>query len=143
MWTILLHLKWPRSLGDCDPFCNQHVAGFSGRGKRSAFARAGDSFMPRFLQAALLGAALIAPLAVAPPSLRAEDDHDRRARNYHDEKHNDDHEWNSHEDRAYRMWAKENHRKYQDFAKLRRDDQESYWGWRHEHSDAALHIDIR
>ena len=94
--------------------------------------------MPRFLHAALLGAALITPLTFAPSSLKAED----RPRNYHDAKHNDDHEWNSHEDRAYRMWAKENHRKYKDFAKLRAEDQESYWGWRHEHSDAVLKIDI-
>ncbi len=99
--------------------------------------------MPRFMQAALLGAALIAPLALAPTSLKADDDRDRKARTYHDAKHNDDHEWNDHEDRAYRMWAKENHRKYVDFAKLRAEDQESYWAWRHEHSDAVLHIDIR
>ena len=98
--------------------------------------------MHRFLNAALLGAALITPLAIAPTALRA-DDRDRKERSYHDAKHNDEHVWNSHEDKAYRMWAKENHRKYQDFAKLRAEDQESYWGWRHDHSDAVLHIDIR
>jgi hypothetical protein len=95
--------------------------------------------MPRFLHAALLGAALITPLTFAPSSLQADD----KPRSYHDAKHNDDHEWNSHEDRAYRMWAKENHRKYKDFAKLRAEDQESYWAWRHEHSDAVLNINIR
>ena len=41
------------------------------------------------------------------------------------------------------MWAKENHRKYQTFSKLRENDQQSYWGWRHEHSDALLKINIR
>jgi len=95
--------------------------------------------MSRFLNAVLLGAALIIPVAVAPIALRAEDP---KARTYHDKQHNDDHEWNSHEDQAYRMYAKQNHRKYGDFAKLNDNDQQAYWGWRHEHSDAVLKIDI-
>jgi len=93
--------------------------------------------MPRFWNAALLGAALISQLAVAPVVLRAADD-----RTYHDAQHNDDHRWDAHEDRAYRVWVKENHRKYSDFAKLRAEDQQAYWVWRHEHSDAVLKIDI-
>jgi hypothetical protein len=92
---------------------------------------------PRFWHAALLGAALIVPMSVAPTALRADD------RKYHDAKHNDDHTWNDHEDKAYRMWAKENHRKYRDFGKLKAEDQESYWAWRHDHSDALLKIDIK
>jgi len=104
--------------------------------------------MFRFLNAALLGAALIvAPIAMAPTALRAEDQKNnkdqKKARTYHDKQHNDDHEWNSHEDQAYRMWAKENHRKYSDFSKLKENDQQAYWGWRHEHSDALLNITIR
>src|ERR1700690_3985033 len=47
--------------------------------------------MPRFCSAALLGAALLAPLAMAPMVLRAEDN--KTASSYHDKKHNDDHEW--------------------------------------------------
>jgi hypothetical protein len=91
--------------------------------------------MTRYLTAALLGAALIAPISVSP--LRADD------RTYHDREHNDDHHWDSHEDRAYRMWVKEQHRKYRDFNRLKEDDQRAYWAWRHEHSDAVLKIDIR
>jgi hypothetical protein len=93
--------------------------------------------MHRLLNAALLGAALLAPIALTPTALRADD------RKYHDEKFNDDHQWNDHETRAYRIWVKENHRKYTDFAKLRAEDQQAYWAWRHEHSDAVLKIDIR
>jgi hypothetical protein len=96
--------------------------------------------MPRFLNAALLGAALLVPMAMAPTALRAED---KPARTYHDKQHNDDHEWNSHEDQAYRLYAKENHRKYRDFARINENDQQAYWGWRHEHSDALLNITIR
>jgi hypothetical protein len=41
------------------------------------------------------------------------------------------------------MWAKENHRKYQSFDKLKEEEQKSYWAWRHDHSDAVLKIDVR
>ena len=96
--------------------------------------------MPRFLNTTILCAALIIPVALAPSALRA-DDH-KSARTYHDKQHNDDHEWNSHEDKAYHMWAKESHRKPSDFSKLRDNDQQAYWGWRHDHSDTLLKIDI-
>ena len=95
--------------------------------------------MPGFLNAALLGAALIVPIAIAPGTLLADD---RNARSYHDKQHNDDHQWNGQEDRAYRMWGKENHRRYQDFSRLKENDRQNYWGWRHEHSDALLKIEI-
>jgi hypothetical protein len=96
--------------------------------------------MSFFWNTALLSAALIVPIAVAPTALRA-DDH--KTRTYHDAKNNDDHQWNSHEDQAYRAYTKENHRKYGDFSKLNANDQQAYWGWRHEHSDALLKIEIR
>ena len=88
------------------------------------------------IRTALLSTALIIPVAV-PVAMRAAE-----PPRYHDNQHNDDHQWNSHEDRAYRMWAKENHRKYVAFDKLRAEDQQSYWGWRHEHSDIQLKINI-
>jgi hypothetical protein len=90
----------------------------------------------RFCHVALLSAALLVPVAVAPTALRADD------KIYHDKERNEDHKWSDHEDKAYRMWAKENHRKYKDFAKLKEEDQQSYWAWRHDHSDALLKIDI-
>jgi hypothetical protein len=97
--------------------------------------------MSRFLNAALLSAALITALAMPPTVLRAEDQ--KSARSYHDKQHNDDHQWNNHEDQAYKMYAKENHRKATSFAKLKENDQQAYWGWRHDHSDALLKIEIR
>lgn len=90
--------------------------------------------MNRWVTRVLLGAALTAPLTVMP--VHADD------RVYHDRDRHDDHHWDNREDRAYRIWLKENHRKYRDFAKLREEDQQAYWGWRHEHSDALLKIDI-
>ena len=94
--------------------------------------------LPRFCNAAVLGAALILPVALAPTAVLAQ-----TPRSYHDKEHNDDHQWNSHEDRAYKMYAKENHRKYSNFSKLKENDQQAYWGWRHDHSDAILKINIR
>jgi len=81
--------------------------------------------------------ALLIPVA-APVALMADD----QGRTYHDKDHNDDHQWNKNEDRAYRMWAKENHRKYVQFNKIPEADQQSYWGWRHNHTDAQLNINI-
>jgi hypothetical protein len=92
---------------------------------------------PRVLNTTFLGALLLVPLTTLPTALRA-DEH-----KYHDAAHNDDHVWNDHEDRAYRMWLKETHHKHRDFDKLREEDRQAYWAWRHEHSDAVLKIDIR
>ncbi len=96
--------------------------------------------MPRLRNAALLGAALIASIAMPTTALRAADA--KVGVTFHDKGHNDDHQWNNNEDRAYGMWVKENHRKSTKFVKLNENDQQAYWGWRHEHSDALLKINI-
>ena len=95
---------------------------------------------PRLCQIFALGAVLMVPVTIAPPVLRAQEHKDH---SYHDKQHNDEHAWNSHEDRAYRMWEKESHHKHRDFSKLRENDQQAYWSWRHEHSDSALKLDRR
>ena len=96
--------------------------------------------MSRFINVALLSAALMAPIAMAPMALQAQN---QSARTYHDKQHNDDHAWNGQEDKAYRIYAKQNHRKYSEFSKLKDEDQQTYWNWRHEHSDALLKIEIK
>jgi hypothetical protein len=96
--------------------------------------------MPRFWNTAFLSAALIGSIALAPAAPLA-DDH-KPDRSYHDKERKDDHQWNDREDQAYRMWAKEKHRKYSDFSKLKERDKQTYWGWRHDHSDALLKIEI-
>jgi hypothetical protein len=104
------------------------------------------TIMPRFCNAALLGAALIVSLATMSPALRAQDQRTTTTttvRTYHDTQHNDDHEWNSREDRAYRAYTTEGHRKTVEFSRLPPTEQQKYWGWRHEHSDAQLKIDVR
>ena len=97
--------------------------------------------MSRFWSAALLSAALMVPITMAPRTLRAEDQ--KAARIYHDKQHNDDHAWNGQEDKAYRIYETQNHRKHSEFSTLKEDDQQNYWNWRHEHSDALLKIEIK
>src|ERR1700687_2039576 len=97
--------------------------------------------MSRFLNAALLGAALIIPAAIAPTALLAQDH--KVALSYHDKQHNDDHQWNRNEDQAYRVYARQSHQKQRNFSRLNENDQQNYWGWRHEHPDAQLKINIR
>jgi len=99
--------------------------------------------MIRLLPTALLTACLIAP--VATTVLRADDhDHDRdHDRVYQDRDRHDEHHWDNREDRAYRIWVRNQHRKYREFNRLNENDQAAYWRWRHEHNDSLLHIDIR
>ena len=97
--------------------------------------------MSRFWNAALLCAALVVPIAIAPAALFA-DDHEI-SRKYHDKKYKVEREWNGREDQAYRMYGKERHRSYVEFSKLHDNDQQAYWHWRHNHSDALLKIEIR
>ena len=97
--------------------------------------------MSHFCSTALLSAALMCPIALAPKVLRAEDQ--KAARSYRDRQHNDDHAWNGQEDKAYRIYAKQNHRKANQFSKLKDEEQQNYWNWRHEHSDSLLKIEIR
>jgi hypothetical protein len=106
--------------------------------------------LTRFYGIGLLSATLMAPVAILPVMALAQDDHRNEQRKeadnnrrYQDAKHHDEHAWNDHEDQAYRMWVQERHRKYGDFDRLNARDQQSYWDWRHSHSDAQLKIEIR
>jgi hypothetical protein len=97
--------------------------------------------MLRLLTVAAFSTALVGTLMLTPSILRA--DHDDHDRVYQDRDHHDEHHWDKHEDRAYRIWVKDQHRHYENFDRLRAEDQAAYWNWRHEHSDTVLHIDIR
>ncbi|MGA7409378.1 MAG: hypothetical protein WBW33_02770 [Bryobacteraceae bacterium] len=95
--------------------------------------------MPRFLNAALLGVALLASTAIAPAMLLAE----TASVTYHDKSHNDDHEWNGQEQKAYGAYQKQFHHKANDFSKQSPKNQQAYWNWRHQHSDAVLNIEVK
>lgn len=95
--------------------------------------------MLRLASAAFLTAALITPVAVTPALFAAE----VTVRTYHDSARNEDHKWDKNEDRAYRMYVKENHHRYRSFDRLKENDRTAYWNWRHDHPDASLHINIK
>jgi hypothetical protein len=77
----------------------------------------------------VLGAALLAPAAMG------EEHHDRR---YYDHQHHDYHVYNKQEDRAYRVYLGEQHRDYRDFHRMKRNQQQQYFRWRHDHPDHVL-----
>jgi len=53
----------------------------------------------------------------------------------YDEYHSDYHNWDRHEDVAYRSYWGERHEPYRDYNKLNKDEQKDYWNWRHNHPD--------
>ena len=72
-------------------------------------------------------------VALLAPRLVRADDHDRRhVVTYYDSEASDRHEWNEHEQRAYRHWLEhERHARYRDWKHANKADQRAYWQWRH------------
>lgn len=62
---------------------------------------------------------------------------------YYDRDHKDWHNWDDHEDRAYRAWGSQVNRPYVEWNRLPARDQRNYWRWRHEHNDASLNVVVR
>ena len=52
---------------------------------------------------------------------------------FYDRSHRDYHRWNGNEDRRYRAYLAERHRRYLAFERASRDRQRAYWRWRHDH----------
>ena len=97
--------------------------------------------MTRSLSTFLSAAILVAGMATGPAVSQAQEH--KASVTYHDQRHKDDHEWNDREDQAYRIWQKNTHRKEIEFSTRKPSEQQTYWNWRHAHSDAALKINIR
>jgi hypothetical protein len=57
---------------------------------------------------------------------------------YYDPGYKEYHQWNTNEDRAYRMYLEEGHRDYVEFPKTTTVQQTEYWKWRHEHPDKMI-----
>jgi hypothetical protein len=77
----------------------------------------------------LLGTAFFAQVAMA------DDHHDKK---YYDRQGRDYHVYNKQEDRAYRAYLEQQHQSYREFNKTKRNQQEQYFKWRHEHPDNTL-----
>jgi hypothetical protein len=75
---------------------------------------------------------LLIATALAMPVI-GQEHRDQASRVYQDQRHHDTHEWNSEEDQKYRAYLQEHHRKYRDFSRASRKEQNNYWDWRHQH----------
>ena len=83
--------------------------------------------MKRFVSVLLLAGSLFAPV------IGVTKEHHR----YYDRERHDWHEWNEHENRAYRHWLMEERReqRYREYQRLKAEEQRAYWNWRHTHPD--------
>jgi hypothetical protein len=53
----------------------------------------------------------------------------------YDRDHRDYHNWDDHEDRAYRAYLVERHREYLAYDRQSHREQRNYWNWRHSHPE--------
>lgn len=81
----------------------------------------------------LLGSLLLAA-AVAVPAMVVGEAKAQEVRVY-DRDHHDYHNWDEHENGAYRRYLNENHREYREYNHQSHRDQRNYWNWRHSHPD--------
>ena len=94
------------------------------------------------LSTLLLGASLAAPIV-----LKAQDESRKEttttttttteSKRYYDPEEKVYRNWDANEDRAYRVYLKENHRDYVEFPKVKTTEQREYWRWRHGHPESV------
>jgi hypothetical protein len=94
---------------------------------------------------------LIVPLAtglIVSTNLMAQD-HDDHRDDHHDDHHHvydrhhkDYHDFDEHEERAWRIYWQQRHHAYVDWDRANERQRQAYWDWRHGHSDLDLHINI-
>jgi hypothetical protein len=79
-------------------------------------------------------AALTAPLAAAPSAFAGEGGaHATIVVRVFDPVRRDYHAWDRHEERAYRAYLAERHRRYVMYRHQRAAERRAYWRWRHDH----------
>src|ERR1700736_5788885 len=61
--------------------------------------------------------------------------HDKDQNRVYDRSHKDYHNWDANEDRSYRHYLGDKHKKYCPFTEENAKEQTSYWNWRHSHPD--------
>jgi hypothetical protein len=90
--------------------------------------------LSRYLRALFLTVAIVAPVVGTGCAVRG-----AYGVRVYDRDHRDYHNWDDREDRAYRGYLQERHENYRDFSKLKRNEQNDYWNWRHGHADSDNH----
>jgi len=86
----------------------------------------------RFIGTLFLAAAIVAPAAVVAEAKAQEAGVQVRI---YDRDHRDYHNWDDHEDRAYRRYLTERRREYVEYNGQNSRDRRNYWKWRHNHPD--------
>jgi hypothetical protein len=81
------------------------------------------TFSALTLIAALAGSVLLPSTALAQPRLSVR---------VYDRSHKDYHQWNGDEDRMYRQYLTDHHRRYRAFSRNSRQQKLQYWQWRHQ-----------
>jgi hypothetical protein len=84
----------------------------------------------RYLSSLVLAAAVAVP-AMVTGEAKAQEVNVR----VYDRDHHDYHNWDEHENVAYRRYLGENHRDYREYNRQSRREQRDYWNWRHGHPD--------
>jgi hypothetical protein len=84
------------------------------------------------ISALLVAAAIAAPVMVVTGADAQEATVQVRV---YDRDHRDYHNWDDHEDRAFRNYLAEQHRDYREYNQQNRREQKHYWNWRHSHPD--------
>jgi hypothetical protein len=86
----------------------------------------------------ILGGLLLCGVLMVPVAATAGE------RRYYDRDGHDYHQWNDHEDHAYRVYLGERHQPYREFSRVRAVHQREYFKWRHEHPDSAIvNVEVR
>jgi len=89
-------------------------------------------YMDRYISSLFLAAAIAAPTAIMAHPRPQEGSVQVRI---YDREHRDYHDWNDHEDRAYRRYLAAQHWRYREYNKQHHRVQGHYWNWRHSHPD--------
>jgi hypothetical protein len=78
-----------------------------------------------YVHGIVVAAAILSPVIISGCAVHA---------HYYDTAHRDYHTWGPAEREPYARWEAENHRPHTDYGKLKDDDRQAYWNWRHDHS---------
>jgi hypothetical protein len=89
-------------------------------------------YLNRYMSSLVLAAALAAPAVIMAAPQPQEASVQVRV---FDRNHNDYHNWDDREDRAYRSYLVVQHRPYREYNHQNGRFQRNYWTWRHSHPD--------
>ena len=96
--------------------------------------------MRRVFSAVLVTASLAAPIiGVTSASAGEPRVHANITLRIFDPDHHDYHAWDQREERAYRQYLAERHRRYVTYQHQRLAEQRAYWRWRHERGERIEH----